>query len=58
MSLTDFILGPDEVQLGRRIAGGTGGQIFLGKFGMQEVQYRVLNCVVYRVLICVIRRLR
>ena len=58
MALTDFILGPDEVKLGRRIAGGAGGQIFVGTFGMQEVHNQALNAVVYRILICLIRRLR
>ena len=38
MELKNFLLGEDEVQLGRRVAGGMGGQIFIGKFGMQEVR--------------------
>jgi len=37
LALKDFLLGSDEVVLGRRVAGGCGGQIFVGKFGMQEV---------------------
>ena len=55
MALTDFILGPEEVKLGCRVAGGAGGQIFVGTFGMQEVNKQSLNGVVYRILICLIR---
>ena len=57
LALTDFMLQPHEVQLGRRVAGGAGGQIFVGKFGMQEVRCQVLKCAVSHNMACALGRL-
>lgn len=54
LALKDFLLKSNEVVLGRRVAGGMGGQIFVGKFGMQEVSWRVGSCVTLCVVRCCI----
>ena len=44
LGLHDLMLGPSEIVLGAKFAGGMGGQIFRGKFGLQQVE-RGLNGV-------------